>query len=32
LWEKDIKVEDYMREASEGGRYVHSALEKYALT
>lgn len=32
LWRKDISYEDYMREASSWGRYVHNALETYAKT
>jgi len=32
LWRKNIEYEDYMREASSWGRYVHNALETYSKT
>lgn len=32
LWEKDVELEDYMKEASTWGTYVHASLEKYLKT
>lgn len=32
LMANDITVEEYMKEASEGGTYVHTAMEEYAKT
>lgn len=32
LMANDIGVEEYMQEASEGGTYVHTAMEEYAKT